>query len=222
MKKKKLTYFFDIDPIHLLCDKQKYDYLKKRTEKTIIRHARNAKKNAMMRQQVKWRKKYPTIDANLALMTIICCGIETLGHYLEGRILNEKVVCPECQQIKGKSAADFRAFVKKYMDKYKKIAHQLYKNFRSGLAHGFRINEGQIVENIKEPYKKEKINGQTLIRVHLWQFVDAYEEAVKRYFLELKGDSKKGMELRKKFLQCWEATNKFWVEYHEKKSVIKA
>ncbi len=198
-----LTYLFGVDPIHLLSDSEKVDYLEKRIERLLLVPARNAREAATGGKDLR-----PTIDSNLCLMTVLCCGIEALGHYLAGRVPKPER-CPTCEHHLDpeKGAADFAAFVERYMPSYAPIAKLLYGDYRSALAHGFAIRSGGLTEGLSVPFETPK--DKTLPhRIDFWRFVSELDEGVKQYFRDVRIDP----DLTRKFLQRWAHANKFWIE----------
>lgn len=109
---------------------------------------------------------------DLNIITIICCGIESLGHYLIGK-------------GDGFSGDSFRAFVVEFMPDYSTVVDQLWYHFRNGLAHGFCIKYGGIERDLDAPFK---VDGQEGLKIDFDFFVSDFERAFNDFFRRLEAN----------------------------------
>jgi uncharacterized protein with PIN domain len=98
---RELSYLLGFDPLHRLSDDEKIAYIEERTTRMVLEAARNARVRALGEPLEEGRR----IDSNLGLMTLICCSIEALGHFLAGRTPEMKR-CETCNQPVAPSAAE--------------------------------------------------------------------------------------------------------------------
>lgn len=178
---KKFTYLVDYDDMSLLItDDQKIEWMYKRIQKFLLEPIQ------------KFIKKRDSA-LELGIVTLICCGIEAMGHFLKGRTGI------------GGGTTDFKLFIETYMPEFSPIQKKLYDHFRCGLAHAFAIERGSIEDKIKTLYEKEERN-QSFYKVHPWKLFESLEEGFICYFKDLK--SGKG---REEFVDRFNYSFKFWI-----------
>lgn len=136
-----------------------------------------------------WKANKNIQCLNLGIMTLLCSGIEALGNfYLQT----------------GESGKKFRKFVEHYMTlefrekdlSGKKYSTHLWDHFRCGLAHGFTIERGGILEDTDRYIRFDDTRG---LGIDLWYFFDDFKRAFKKYISELRS-SKENSFIRKNFL----------------------
>lgn len=130
----------------------------------------------------------------LNVMTIICCAIEGLGHYLTGKVGI------------GTAKTAFEKFVKDFMNPDFQKVHDgktysliLWEYFRNGLAHGFVIEKGGIERKLSGYFN---VNPQIGLEIDIDYFVSDFKKAFEDFFkkLQSEGDnSKLGKHFKKVF-----------------------
>lgn len=120
---------------------------------------------------------------NLGVMTLLCCGIEALStFYLQ----------------KGESGKKFKKFSEHYMSsdfkktdpEGKKYSSHLWDDFRCGLAHGFSIEKGGILEETDRYIRFDDEKG---LGIDLWHFFEDFKRAFKAYINDLRKAEKGSM-----------------------------
>jgi hypothetical protein len=119
--------------------------------------------------------KYHLLD----LVTIICCAIEGLGHYLKGT---------------DESGPSFKLFIEEFMKTLltiqsgKPISDYLWEDYRNGLAHGFCIKNGGIERGGSWYFKPDpKIGLQINIDSLILDFKQSFEKFFDR--LQVEGEN---------------------------------
>jgi hypothetical protein len=119
----------------------------------------------------------------LNLMTIICCAIEGLGHYLTGKV-GFRTARPA-----------FEKFVKEFMNPDFQKVHNgktysriLWEYFRNGLAHGFVIEKGGIERKLSGYFNVDpKIGLEIDVDLFVSDFKKGFEDFFKK--LQSEGDN---------------------------------
>ena len=182
------TYLADYDDLTSLKNDEKIDWVRKRINKVFLKPVNRFKISN-------------NTDLALGVMTLICCAIEALGHFRNGRT--------DKNRVKGQDEKDFKLFIKEYMPEASRIGRYLYYYFRCGLAHAFVIERGSIEGEIKSLYEREK-RKRVFYRVNPWKLFDLLEKAIENYFNNLGQKGRK--RLRKNFRNRFEYSYKFWLE----------
>ncbi len=131
---------------------------------------------------------------NLAIVTLICSGIEALGHHLHGR-----------KAVRSGSVRDFQEFIDTYMPDYGPAKEQIYGDFRCGLAHSLVTRRGSIEEKLGRPFVRDR-RGH--LRLDLDRFFQAFVVGVENYFAALRENA----DLRRRFVDRFDASNRFWIQ----------
>lgn len=140
-------------------------------------------------------------DLAIGVITLICCAIEALGHFKNGRTDKNK--------FRGSDKEDFQEFICKYTPKANTISVELYEYFRCGLAHAFVIERGGIEGEVDDLYKKVK-RKQDFYEVNPWKLFELLENGIKKYFENLKDKSR--TQLREDFLKRFDYSFDFWIK----------
>ena len=136
-----------------------------------------------------WQKNEEIQCLNLGVMTLLCCGIEALSNfYLQ----------------KGESGKKFKKFVENYMNAEfrrkdpsgKKYSSFLWDDFRCGLAHGFSIEKGGILEGTNRYVRFDDKKG---LGIDLWFFFEDFKHAFTTFINDVRKASKDSI-LRNNFL----------------------
>jgi len=195
MKPKKfenLRGWIDYDRIHLrhLTDQQKIDYLPRRLGIALLPPLDDLFAGISQR---------PNYSPLLCYANCVCCAIEAFGKFLTGHY----------QQ--GNAGANFRAFVKAYMDPrfQRKIAGRTYMNvlwedFRNGIAHGFVVKHGGFEGDGSYYFKKRMIAGKWALIISPTSFHQDFKAAVARYLADLKSAAATD-PLRQNYLKTFDA-----------------
>jgi hypothetical protein len=109
----------------------------------------------------------------LNIITLVCCAIEGLGHFLTG------------DDNSGKA---FRQFIKEFMPAFSPIQNELWNDFRNGLAHGFYIKHGGIEKGLRKPFKSDGGKG---IELDFDIFVSDFKTAFDNFFKKLETEKEK-------------------------------
>lgn len=182
------TYLADYDDLSDRTIDEKIEWLHKRITKIFI---------APIDRFI----KSDNHDLAIGVMTLICCAIEALGHFKNGRTDKNK--------FKGSDKEDFRKFISEYIPEAGIISSKLYKYFRSGLAHAFVIEKGGIEGEIEGLYKKER-RKQVFYEVNPWKLFELLKNGTENYFKNLK--DKNRTKLRKNFKNRFDYSFKFWIK----------
>ena len=109
----------------------------------------------------------------LNMVTLACCAIEGLGHYL----------------TRDDNAGDaFRRFIEEFMPAFSPVQNELWNDYRNGLAHGFCIKHGGIEKGLGEPFKSE---GKEGIKLDFDIFFSDFKTAFDNFFKKLEVDKNK-------------------------------
>jgi hypothetical protein len=109
----------------------------------------------------------------LNMVTLVCCAIEGLGHYLTG----------------DDNAGDaFRRFIGEFMPAFSPVQNELWNDFRNGLAHGFCIKHGGIEKNLCKPFMSD---GEKGIKLDFDIFVSDFKTAFDNFFKKLETEKEK-------------------------------
>lgn len=136
-----------------------------------------------------WQENKEIQCLNLGIMTLLCSGIEALSNFY--------------LQI-GDSGKKFKKFVENYMNAEfrmkdpsgKKYSSFLWDDFRCGLAHGFSIEKGGILEETNRYIRFDDKKG---LGIDLWFFFEDFKHAVATFMNDVRKASKNSM-LRNNFL----------------------
>lgn len=109
----------------------------------------------------------------LNIVTIVCCAIEGLGHYLTGD---------------DNAGNAFRRFIEEFMPSFSPVQQELWDDFRNGLAHGFCIKKGGIEKSVGKPF--EFVDGKG-IKVDFDIFVSDFKGAFGNFFKKLELEKEK-------------------------------
>lgn len=186
----RFTFYKDYDYKYLtqFCYSQKVEWFECRIKKLLIEPLErilNGEKYIISRLNDE-----PNCNIMLAMVTLICCGIDMMGSFLEGKNAKHDT---------------FTNFLEKYMNedyatksyKNKKYSKILRDDFRNGLAHGLYIKEGSSLEGKDRPYFEEKEDG---LAINSWKLFDDFKNGVKKYIEKLK-NPEVDSQLREKFEQ---------------------
>ncbi|MEE9291481.1 MAG: hypothetical protein V3U83_00990 [Acidobacteriota bacterium] len=186
------TFLPERDDLSRLADDEKIDWLEGRIHRILIMPIREMRRIGRAAQ-----RGFPHPPAsywNLAIVTLICSGIEALGHHLHGR-----------KAVRSGSVRDFREFVDTYMPDYSAAKDDIYGDFRCGLAHSLVTRRGSIEERLARPYIRDR-RGH--LRIDLDRFFQCFVTAVESYFIAVRESS----ALRQRFLDRFDASNRFWID----------
>jgi hypothetical protein len=177
MKPKKfenLRGWIDYDRIHLrhLTDQQKIDYFPRRLGIALLPPLDDLFASI---------NGHPNYSPLLCYANCVCCAIEAFGKFLTGKFQS------------GNAGANFRAFVKAYMDpRYqRKVAGRTYANvlwedFRNGIAHGFVVKHGGFEGDGSFYFKKRMVAGKWALIISPASFHNDFKASVARYLFDLK------------------------------------
>ena len=192
MAAKSWTFLPERDDLSRLTDDEKIDWLEGRIHRILVmplremrRHGRASQRGAGEDSISYW---------NLSIVTLICSGIEALGHHLHGR-----------KAVRSGSVRDFGEFIDAYMPEYSPVKEQVYGDFRCGLAHSLVTRRGSIEERLARPYSRDR-RGH--LRLDLDRFFQGFVVAVENYFVNVRENS----DLRQRFADRFDAANRFWIE----------
>lgn len=187
---RKWTYSADYDDISNLKEEEKIKWMDGRIKKFFINP---------IEKFIRFFKDEKSNNNDLALgvITVICCYIEAVGHFLKGRENNYRG-----------SKKDFILFIKKYMPEAHQIRDDLYDYFRCGLAHAFVIERGSIEGEIQKLFIKEQRN-EYYYKVNPWKLFKILKRGIKLYFKNLQ--DVRNAKLREKFLRRFNYSYKFWI-----------
>ncbi|HXH28732.1 MAG TPA: hypothetical protein VNL37_06780 [Candidatus Polarisedimenticolia bacterium] len=180
------------DDLSRLSDDAKIDWLEGRVHRILI---------GPLREMRRMARGAPTGGAesaafwNLGIVTLICSGIEALGHHLHGR-----------KAVRSGSVRDFQEFIDAFMPDYGPVKEAIYGDFRCGLAHSLVTRRGSIEEKLGRPYLRDR-RGH--LRLDLDRFFQAFVVAVERYFVAVRETPDLGRRLAERF----DASNRFWIEH---------
>ena len=106
----------------------------------------------------------------LNIITLVCCAIEGLGHYLTGD---------------DNAGEAFKRFIKEFMPDFSPVQNELWNDYRNGLAHGFCIKHGGIEKNLHKPFKCDSEKG---VELDFDIFVSDFKEAFSNFFKKLEAE----------------------------------
>jgi hypothetical protein len=185
------TFLPERDDLAVLGDEEKVEWLEGRVHRILITPLRE------MRRLGRAGALTPEAAGgfwNLAIVTLICSGIEALGHHLHGR-----------KAVRSGSVRDFQEFIDTYMSDYGPAKEQIYGDFRCGLAHSLVTRRGSIEEKLGRPFVRDR-RGH--LRLDLDRFFQAFVVGVENYFAALRENA----DLRRRFVDRFDASNRFWIQ----------
>jgi hypothetical protein len=186
------TFLPERDDLSRLSDDEKIDWLEGRIHRILIMPVREMRRVGRAAQR--GLPDPPASHWNLAIATLICSGIEALGHHLHGR-----------KAVRSGSVRDFRGFIDAYMPEFSAVKEEIYGDFRCGLAHSLVTRRGSIEERLSRPFVRDR-KGH--LRIDLDRFFQCFVTAVESYFITVRED----LDLRQRFLDRFNASNRFWIE----------
>ncbi|HEX9427261.1 MAG TPA: hypothetical protein VGA64_05695 [Candidatus Polarisedimenticolia bacterium] len=181
------------DDLSILTDDEKIEWLEGRLHRILI---------TPLREMRRWGGGAPRSASddpgsgfwNLAIVTLICSGIEALGHHLHGR-----------KAVRSGSVRDFQEFIRGFMPDYDPVSGELYSDFRSGMAHSLVPRRGSIDETLRRPYLRDR-RGH--LRLDLDRFFHGFVVGVENYFVAVRENPL----LKQRFVVRFETSNRFWIE----------
>ncbi len=188
------TFLPERDDLSSLTDEEKIEWLEGRVHRVLISPLRD-----MMRRTSRGAARGASEDPsaaywNLAIVTLICSGIEALGHHLHGR-----------KAVRSGSVRDFQEFIDAFMPDYSPVREQIYNDFRSGLAHSLVPRRGSVEERLHRPFLRDR-RGH--LRLDLDRFFHGFVVGVENYFVAVRENS----DLRQRFLDRFVTSNRFWID----------
>ena len=186
-----LSFLPERDDLARLTDEEKIDWLEGRVHRILITPLREMRRLGRGAGRV---AEPAGAFWNLAIVTLICSGIEALGHHLHGR-----------KAVRSGSVRDFQEFVETFMSDYAPVKNEIYGDFRCGLAHSLVTRRGSIEEKLGRPFLKDR-RGH--LRLDLDRFFQGFVVAVESYFMALRESA----DLRRRFADRFDASNRFWIE----------
>ncbi len=186
------TFLPERDDLSRLADDEKIDWLEGRIHRILIMPVREMRRVGRAAQR--GLPDPPASHWNLAITTLICSGIEALGHHLHGR-----------KAVRSGSVRDFRGFIDAYMPEFSPVKEEIYGDFRCGLAHSLVTRRGSIEERLSRPFVRDR---RGYLRIDLDRFFQCFVTAVESYFITVRED----LDLRQRFLDRFDASNRFWIE----------
>jgi hypothetical protein len=156
----------DIEELRSLNYEDRVNYLEARSELVFLESIDEIYRQAKSEYLVKFHE--------MNIITILCCGIEALGHYLTGK-------------GKGSAEESFKRFVEKFMPNWKPVLEELWDDFRNGLSHGSYIKHGGIEKGLGKPFESDAAKG---IKLDFDIFVSDFKEAFANFFKRLGSDKK--------------------------------
>lgn len=186
------TFLPERDDLSALAGEEKVEWLEGRIHRILI---------TPLREMRRLGRGVPRGDGdpasafwNLAIVTLICSGIEALGHHLHGR-----------KAVRSGSVRDFQEFIDTYMPDYAPVKEEIYGDFRCGLAHSLVTRRGSVEERLGRPYLRDR-RGH--LRLDLDRLFQAFVAAVEGYFVALR----ERPDLRDRFVERFDASNRFWIQ----------
>jgi hypothetical protein len=187
------TFLPERDDLSGLTDDEKIDWLEGRVHRVLIAPVRDMRR--ISRGAGRGGAEDPAAAFwNLAIVTLICSGIEALGHHLHGR-----------KAIRSGSVRDFQEFLDGFMPEYSQVKEEIYGDFRSGLAHSLVPRRGCVEERLHRPFLKDR-RGH--LRLDLDRFFHGFVVGVENYFVAVRENS----DLRRRFLDRFVTSNRFWID----------
>lgn len=130
----------------------------------------------------------------LNIVTLVCCGIEALGHYLlpERRRRGKKRTTTKPREY-------FKEFVKVFMNSEfqrnsakadETYSDYVYDYFRNGLAHGFCIQRGGIERKQKRYFDYDSGRNRLIMDVDF--LIDDFKQAFVKFFQTLQSEGENG------------------------------
>lgn len=185
------TFLPERDDLSGLSDDGKIDWLEGRLHRILIEPVREMRRLARATQggadpsAAYW---------SLAIVTLLCSGIEALGHHLHGR-----------KAVRSGSVRDFQEFIETYMPDYGPVKEEIYSDFRSGLAHSLAPRRGSVDDRLGRPYVRDR---RGFMRLDLDRFFQAFVIGVENYFAALR----ESPDLRIRFVHRFDVSNRFWID----------
>lgn len=156
-----------------LTKSQEIRYFSRRVQRTVLRPLR--------RMCADDRRGWKIESPLLCFGTCICCAIEALGKFQTGQLGKEK------------NAANFKSFVRGYMDPAwntnqfasKPYVDHLRDSFRNGLAHGFTIKRGGF-ERQASYFKVKTVSGIQELEVDPDKLFRDFKRGFTRFIADLR------------------------------------
>jgi len=185
------TFLPERDDLSGLTDDGKIDWLEGRVHRILIDPVREMRRLA--RGTLPGGPEPAAAFWSLAIVTLICSGIEALGHHLHGR-----------KAVRSGSVRDFQEFIETFMTDYVPVKEEIYNDFRSGLAHSLVPRRGSVEERLGRPYVRDR---RGYLRLDLDRFFQAFVIGVESYFTALRENH----DLRQRFVHRFDVSNRFWI-----------
>ncbi len=187
------TFLPERDDLASLTDEEKIEWLEGRVHRALVAPLRE------MRRFGRGTHRSPADDPSaaywsLAIVTLICCGIEALGHHLHGR-----------KAVRSGGVRDFQEFIEAFMPDYSPVREEIYNDFRSGLAHALVPRRGSLEDGLRRPFLRDR-RGH--LRLDLDRFFLAFVVAVENYFVAVR----ESPEMKQRFVDRFATSNRFWIE----------
>jgi hypothetical protein len=187
------TFLPERDDLSSLSDEEKIEWLEGRVHRVLVAPLRE------MRRFGRGTLRSPSDDPSaaywsLAIVTLICCGIEALGHHLHGR-----------KAVRSGSVRDFQEFIDTFMPDYSTVREEIYSDFRSGLAHALVPRRGSLDEGLHRPFLRDR-RGH--LRLDLDRFFLAFVVAVENYFVAVR----ESPDMKRRFVDRFATSNRFWID----------
>jgi hypothetical protein len=186
------TFLPERDDLSSLTDDGKIEWLEGRVHRILITPLREMRR--LSRGVLQGVPDPAGAYWNLAIVTLICSGIEALGHHLHGR-----------KAVRSGSVRDFQEFIDAFMPDYSPVKEEIYNDFRSGLAHSLVPRRGSIDERLGRPYARDR---RAYLRLDLDRFFQAFVIGVESYFAALR----ESHDLRLRFVHRFDVSNRYWIQ----------
>ncbi|HEU4401720.1 MAG TPA: hypothetical protein VFT43_06405 [Candidatus Polarisedimenticolia bacterium] len=186
------TFLPDRDDLAALTDDGKIEWLEGRVHRILITPLREMRR--LGRGTLQGNPDPAATFWSLPIVTLICSGVEALGHHLHGR-----------KAVRSGSVRDFQEFIDTFMPDYAPVKEEIYNDFRSGLAHALVPRRGSVEERLGRPYLRDR---RGLLRLDLDRFFQAFVVAVENYFAALRENA----DLKRRFVDRFNVSNRFWIE----------
>ncbi len=188
------TFLPERDDLSGLTDEEKIEWLEGRVHRVLVGPIREMRRYG--RAALRSASDDPSAAYwSLAIVTLICSGIEALGHHLHGR-----------KAVRSGSVRDFQEFVDTFMPDYSPVREEIYNDFRSGLAHALVPRRGSLEESLHRPFLRDR-RGH--LRLDLDRFFLAFVVAVENYFVAVRENA----VMRQRFVDRFVTSNRFWMEH---------
>lgn len=187
------TFLPERDDLASLTDDEKIEWLEGRVHRVLVTPLREMRRFGHGTHR--GRADDPSAASwSLAIVTLICCGIEALGHHLHGR-----------KAVRSGGVRDFQEFIDAFMPDYSPVREEIYSDFRSGLAHALVPRRGSLEDGLRRPFLRDR-RGH--LRLDLDRFFLAFVVAVENYFQAVR----ESPDMKQRFVDRFATSNRFWIE----------